>query len=287
MFIQYQCISVMMVNFTQQGVLKTTDTLNHKVPSLRHSDLMQMGLCQWTRSIESSLGEPVLRTIVIGRVIWSKEETLWQAGWAHLDTQGWTQVKSESVSHTVMSYSLRLQGLLPARLLCPWDSPGENIGVDCHFLLLGIFPVQGSNRSSCSSSTAGRFFTVWATKEAQTQVEPFWLEGGLWALPGCPPRELLQNLCPWTGMWAQQSEISYLDSRSKHLLDSAPDAFSDFLAPAVLWKTSPLVNPTLPLCPLLIWIDKFRIHVEQNLFSVCEASTPAKTKWAESSYGSS
>ena len=31
------------------------------------------------------------------------------------------------------------------RLLCPWDSPGKNIGVGCHFLLQGIFPTQGSN----------------------------------------------------------------------------------------------------------------------------------------------
>ena len=23
----------------------------------------------------------------------------------------------------------------PTRLLCPWDSPGKNTGVDCHFLL--------------------------------------------------------------------------------------------------------------------------------------------------------
>ena len=73
MFIQYQYISVMMVNFTQQGVLKTTNALNHKVPSPRHSDLIQMGLCQWTRSFESSSGDPVLqhdlRTIVVGRVI--------------------------------------------------------------------------------------------------------------------------------------------------------------------------------------------------------------------------
>ena len=28
---------------------------------------------------------------------------------------------------------------------CPWDSPGKNIGVGCHFLLQGIFPTQGSN----------------------------------------------------------------------------------------------------------------------------------------------
>ena len=33
----------------------------------------------------------------------------------------------------------------PARLLCPWNFPGKNTGVDCHFLLEGIFPTQGSN----------------------------------------------------------------------------------------------------------------------------------------------
>ena len=31
------------------------------------------------------------------------------------------------------------QGLQPTRLLCPWDFPGKNIGMDCHFLLQGIF----------------------------------------------------------------------------------------------------------------------------------------------------
>ena len=31
----------------------------------------------------------------------------------------------------------------PTRLCCPWDSPGKNTGVGCHFLLQGIFPTQG------------------------------------------------------------------------------------------------------------------------------------------------
>ena len=31
------------------------------------------------------------------------------------------------------------------QVLCPWDSPGKNTGVGCHFLLQGIFPTQGSN----------------------------------------------------------------------------------------------------------------------------------------------
>ena len=32
----------------------------------------------------------------------------------------------------------------PTRLLCPWDFPGNSTGVDCHFLLQGIFPTQRS-----------------------------------------------------------------------------------------------------------------------------------------------
>ena len=30
---------------------------------------------------------------------------------------------------------MRPHGLQPTRLLCPWDSPGKNTGVGCHFLL--------------------------------------------------------------------------------------------------------------------------------------------------------
>ena len=30
-------------------------------------------------------------------------------------------------------------------LLCPWNSPGKNTGVDCHSLLQEIFPTQESN----------------------------------------------------------------------------------------------------------------------------------------------
>ena len=34
---------------------------------------------------------------------------------------------------------------ITTKLLCPWDSPGKNIGVACHFLLQGIFLTQGWN----------------------------------------------------------------------------------------------------------------------------------------------
>ena len=48
-------------------------------------------------------------------------------------------------SLSVMSNYLQPHGLLPARLLCPKDSPDKKTGVGCHFLLQEIFPTQGSN----------------------------------------------------------------------------------------------------------------------------------------------
>ena len=49
------------------------------------------------------------------------------------------------VSHSVVSNSLKPYRVKPARLLCPWDSPGKNTGVCSHSLFQGIFPTQGSN----------------------------------------------------------------------------------------------------------------------------------------------
>ena len=46
---------------------------------------------------------------------------------------------------SVIFDSLRPNGLLPTSLLPPWDSPGKNTEVGCHFLLQGIFLTQGSN----------------------------------------------------------------------------------------------------------------------------------------------
>ena len=49
------------------------------------------------------------------------------------------------LSHSVMSNTLWPHGLYPTRLLCPWDFPGKNTGVDYHFFLQGIIPTQGLN----------------------------------------------------------------------------------------------------------------------------------------------
>ena len=66
----------------------------------------------------------------------------------HPDFTGWNYLWVQCVCvHSVVSDSLWPHGLRPARLLCPWNFPGKNTGVGCHFLLQRIFPSQRSNLS--------------------------------------------------------------------------------------------------------------------------------------------
>ena len=54
------------------------------------------------------------------------------------------------------------------QFLCPWDSPGKNSGVGCHFFLQGIFPSLGSNlhllhwqADSFTTETSGKPIRNW------------------------------------------------------------------------------------------------------------------------------
>ena len=84
------------------------------------------------------------------------------------------QMYKNKVSRSVVSDSLWPHGLDPTRLLCPWNSPGKNSGVSCHFLLQGTFPTQGSNPGH---QHCNRLFTNWATREAPCHEKDlfFWL----------------------------------------------------------------------------------------------------------------
>ena len=65
---------------------------------------------------------------------------------AHL--REWLQSDGLCVlSCSVMSNCLWPHGLYPARSFCPWNFPGKNTGVGCHFLLHWVLPSQGSNPS--------------------------------------------------------------------------------------------------------------------------------------------
>ena len=70
-------------------------------------------------------------------------------------------------SRSGMSDSLGPHGLQPTRLLCPWDSPDKDTGVDCHSLLQGSSQLRDWTRVSCIS---GGFFTIWVTREAHISM---------------------------------------------------------------------------------------------------------------------
>ena len=76
-------------------------------------------------------GASLLASLEYGKPNW------WAYGWSH------------TMRHAKLLQSCPIlcnpQGLLPTRLLCPLDSPGKNTRVGCHFLLQGIFLIQGSN----------------------------------------------------------------------------------------------------------------------------------------------
>ena len=79
------------------------------------------------------------------------------------------------LSHSVMSDSMRRSRLSPARLLCPWHSPGKNTGVGCHVLLQAIFPTQGSNPCLLSLLywQVGVFFFFFFTISTTWEARPF------------------------------------------------------------------------------------------------------------------
>ena len=62
--------------------------------------------------------------------------------------------------------TLRSHGLWPARLLCPWNSPGKNTGVAIPFSRESSLP-RDRTPVSC---IAGSFSTIWATREAHCPI---------------------------------------------------------------------------------------------------------------------
>ena len=62
-----------------------------------------------------------------------------------LVSHGKSHISNESVSRSVVSDSLQPNGLWTCSLPLPWNSPGKNTEVGSHFLLHGVFPIQGSN----------------------------------------------------------------------------------------------------------------------------------------------
>ena len=78
------------------------------------------------------LQQPIYALIICLQPMHLKSETCWMI---YMGGGGGCYLVSQSDS-------LRPHGLQPTRCLCPWDFPGKNTELGCHFLLQGIFPTQ-------------------------------------------------------------------------------------------------------------------------------------------------
>ena len=65
----------------------------------------------------------------------------------------------------VVSDSLRPYGLWPTRLLCLWDFPGKNTGLDCCFLPQGIFSSAGELLDFSLADAVNQEFLTTRTNE--------------------------------------------------------------------------------------------------------------------------
>ena len=107
--------------------------------------------------------------------LWATREANWISKLRHIQTMHygapessciWSRVDriSRSFYEVKWSRSVMSDSLQPHRLLHPWDFPGKNTGVGCHFLLQGNFLTQGWNPGLLHCmQTPYR----WATGEAQ------------------------------------------------------------------------------------------------------------------------
>ena len=66
-------------------------------------------------------------------------------------------------------------------LLCPWDFPGKNTGVGCHFLLQGIFATHGLNplaEGLFTTEPCGKGFHLYEVSKIVRFIELQWDVGG-------------------------------------------------------------------------------------------------------------
>ena len=68
-----------------------------------------------------------------------------------------------------------LQRWQPTRLLCPWDSPGKNTGVDCHFLLQAVYTgLFNSVNSLCEYLSLWSWWISGSNLLCYQEVDRFW-----------------------------------------------------------------------------------------------------------------
>ena len=125
------------VKVKAQSCQTPSDPMGCNLPGSSVHGIFQARVLEWVAiSFPTGSSRPRDRTCVshiVGRPF-----TVWATREVHR-----CEVLS-GFSHVQLFVTLWLQ---PAKLLCPWDSPGKNTGVGCHAPLQGIFHTQGWNLS--------------------------------------------------------------------------------------------------------------------------------------------
>ena len=151
-------------------------------------------------------------------------------------------------SLSVVSDSSRPHELQPTRLLCPWNSPGQNNGVGSCSLLQGIFPTQGSNPGLPHLQADSAFSRPIRSVQFSHSVvsDSFWSHKLQHAKPPCPS--------PTPGVYSNSCPSSRWCSTSLNLLAYFLPIDSPFLCLLALFRS---VNTQKRLFPfdemLLAW----------------------------------
>ena len=126
---------------------------------------------QSLNKIESAIMTKTVNDKITSELKWLTMKTLLSSKWCkkyfplRFSTSKYSDYAIKSFPVVVQSPSrvwlLQPNRLQPAGLRSPWDFPGKNTGVGCHFLLQGIFPTQWLNPSLLLGRWILYHWTIW------------------------------------------------------------------------------------------------------------------------------
>ena len=138
------------------------------------------------------------------------------------------QIRSDQITHSVMSDSSRPHGLQPTRLLHPWDFPGNSTGVGCHCLLphyRGLECKSRKSRNAWSNRQIWLWSTEWSRAKANRVLPRECTGQSKHRLPTTQEKTLHMDITRWSTpksdwLYSLQPKIEKLYTVSKNMTGS-------------------------------------------------------------------
>ena len=131
---------------------------------------------------------------------------------------------------------------IPSTVACQasqsMDFPGKNTGVGSHFLLQGILPPRDRTQVS---HTAGRLFTIWATREAHTlakQCSKFSKQGINSTYMNWELSDVQAGFRKVRGIRDQIANIHWNIEKAREFQNNIYFWFIDYIKPLTVWITT-------------------------------------------------